>query len=177
MKKRKMLRTGKKFFRKRRIHFFCKSRVRANAVDAGFTFVETLAVLAVTAVLASQVTVASHALMQRSRVAGTRTQIESFRVALQSYYVDCGSFPTEEQGLQALWKKPSLEPVPENWDGPYTDKAVPKDPWGMAYRYVVSGSPALPPGTPDGLPFVIYSLGADKKEGGNGHDKDIISWE
>ena len=146
-------------------------------LNAGFTFVETLAVLAVTAVLASQVTVAAHAMLQRSRVAGTQTQIESFRLALQSYYVDCGSFPTEEQGLQALWKKPSIEPVPENWDGPYTDKAVPKDPWGMEYHYAVSGSPAMPPETPEGIPFVIYSLGADKKEGGSGHDKDILTWQ
>lgn len=153
------------------------SERQVAGISAGFTFVETLAVLAVTAVLASQVSVAAHAMLQRSRVAGTRMQIESFRVALQSYYVDCGSFPTEEQGLSALWKKPSVPPVPEDWNGPYTDKAVPKDPWGMDYCYAVSGSPSMPPESPDGLPFVIYSLGADKKNGGTGNDKDIVSWQ
>jgi general secretion pathway protein G len=152
-------------------------KVAGDSVSAGFTFVETLAVLAVTAVLAGQVTVAAHAMLQRSRSAGARTQIESLRVALQSYYVDCGSFPTEEQGLSALWEKPVAEPVPENWNGPYTDKAVPKDPWGVAYRYAVAGGSGMPSGTPEGLPFVIYSLGADRKEGGSGHDRDIISWQ
>lgn len=152
-------------------------KLSAADVAAGFTFVETLAVLAVTAVLAGQVSVAAHAMLQRSRVAGTRTQIEGLRAALQSYYVDCGSFPTEEQGLQALWKKPTAFPVPEDWKGPYIDKALPKDAWGEEYRYALSGSPAMPPDSPEGLPFVIYSLGADRKEGGSGNDKDILSWQ
>lgn len=160
-----------------RVHVVRGKAVAADSVCAGFTFIETLAVLAVTAVLAGQVSVAAHAMLQRSRSAGARTQIESLRIALQSYYVDCGSFPTDEQGLSALWEKPVAEPVPENWNGPYTDRAVPKDPWGAAYRYAVAGSPGMPPGTPEGLPFVIYSLGADRKEGGSGHDRDIISWQ
>ena len=80
-------------------------------IDAGFTFVETLAVLAVTAILASQAGVAAHALMHRARVAGAKTQIEQFKIALQSYYVDCGRFPTDEQGLAALWQKPVLVSV------------------------------------------------------------------
>ncbi|MBQ6780220.1 MAG: type II secretion system major pseudopilin GspG [Treponema sp.] len=150
---------------------------KVSGIDAGFTFVETLAVLAVTAVLAGQAAVAANALLQRARIAGTKTQIESLKIALHSYYIDCGSFPTEEQGLSALWQKPQVSPVPENWNGPYTDKLIPKDPWGNEYQYAVSGSPNMPPEMPDGLPFVIFSYGADKKEGGDGKGKDIISWQ
>lgn len=146
-------------------------------IDAGFTFVETLAVLAVTAILASQAGVAAHALMHRARVAGAKTQIEQFKIALQSYYVDCGRFPTDEQGLAALWQKPVLVPVPDAWNGPYTDRAIPSDPWGTAYQYATAGSATLPAETPDGLPFAIVSYGADCAAGGEGHGKDIISWE
>ena len=148
-----------------------------RSLSAGFTFIETLAVLAVTAILASQAGVAASALMQRARIAGAKTQMEQFKIALQSYYVDCGSFPTDEQGLSALWQKPVLVPVPEQWNGPYTDRAIPLDPWGTAYRYCAKGSAALPAGTPDGLPFAIISYGADRAAGGEGNAKDIISWE
>ena len=152
-------------------------RKNIKGIDAGFTFVETLAVLAVTAVLASQAAVAANALLQRARVSGTKTQIESLKIALHSYYIDCGAFPTEEQGLSALWQKPQTAPVPEQWNGPYTDKQIPKDPWGNEYQYAVSGSPRMPPEIPDGLPFAIFSYGADKKEGGDGTGKDIVSWQ
>ena len=69
-------------------------------LGAGFSFVETLAVLAVSAILASQVGAAAFKMVQRARVANARTQIESFKAALQLYYIDCGSFPTGSRGLR-----------------------------------------------------------------------------
>ncbi len=148
--------------------------------NAGFTFVETLAVLVVMALLASQVGVATNSLIQRAKVSSARNQIEMFKVALQSYYIDCGRFPTGEQGLLALWEKPSLYPLPESWKGPYIEKKIPSDPWGNPYSYFSAEGVALTlSGTsaPEGLPYAIVSYGADGLFGGEGKGEDIVSWE
>ena len=144
--------------------------------DAGFSFVETLAVLAVTALLASQAGAAAFNMVQKARVSAARTQIESFKAAIQSYYIDCGAFPTGEQGLSALWEKPEMYPVPEGWNGPYVERRIPLDPWGNAYVYRRAGE-VMPDGAPDGVPFVVLSLGADGELGGEKNALDIVSWE
>lgn len=144
--------------------------------DSGFTFAETLAVLAVTAILSSQIGLGAHRMIEKARVAAAKTEIEQLKLSLQSYYADCGSFPTEEQGLMALWEEPLLYPLPENWSGPYTDKKIVSDPWGSQFLYLIRGS-ASSSNLPEGLPFGIVCLGADRTEGGEGCDKDIFSWE
>lgn len=144
--------------------------------DAGFTFIETLAVLAVTAILTSQIGIAAHKMIQKARVASAKAQIEQIKLSLENYFADCGRFPTEEQGLMALWEEPELFPLAENWNGPYTDKKISADPWGSEYVYLLKGS-ADSEKLPKGLPFGIISLGADRAEGGNGNDRDILSWE
>jgi general secretion pathway protein G len=73
-----------------------------------------------------------------------------------------------EQGLAALWEKPTLEPVSSGWNGPYLYKNIPKDPWGSMYEYVAPG--------PNNLPYGIRSYGADGREGGENNDADIYSW-
>ena len=78
-------------------------------------------------------------------------------------------YPTREQGLDALWEKPILEPVPTGWEGPYVTKKIINDPWGHPYELTVPG--------PNGLPFGLRSLGADGKVGGEGNNKDLMSWE
>ena len=107
--------------------------------------------------------------VDRARQVTARSQIESFSLALQAYAIDCKQYPAQEQGLQALWEKPVLEPVPASWSGPYMEKKIPNDPWGRPYEYTVPG--------PGGLPFGLRSLGADGKEGGEGNDKDVASWQ
>ncbi len=144
--------------------------------DAGFTFVETLAVLAVTAILSSQIGIGANKMIQKARVSSAKNQIEQLKLSLQSYYADCGAFPTEEQGLMALWEEPVLYPLAENWSGPYTDKKITADPWGTPFVYMLKGS-ARASELPKGLPFGIVSLGSDRAEGGDGNDKDILSWE
>jgi len=153
-----------------------KTRKDINKVNAGFSFVETLAVLAVTAIFAAQVGAAAFKLVDKSRVTATRTQIENLKVALQTYYIDCGSFPSTEQGLNALWQKPEFYPIPENWNGPYIDKKIEKDSWGNPFIYKKNGD-AFPSGAPENAPFVIMSLGANGEYGGEKNDVDIVSWE
>lgn len=137
--------------------------------DDGFTFVETIAVLAIMLILAAGVGLAADRYIQKARVVAARSQIEVFRLALQAYYVDCGMYPSGEQGLEALWKKPEFFPVPQNWDGPYVDREIQKDPWGNDYVYTRLLSV--------GVPYGITSYGSDGCEGGEGDEADIVSWK
>lgn len=143
----------------------------------GFTFIETIVVLAIIAILAAGTTVSAEKLLSRARRVAAANQISQYCAGLQSYFLDCGRFPTAEQGLQALWNKPTLFPVPENWNGPYIDKEPSKDPWGSDYRYYTAGSAFMPREVPEGLPFVLLSLGADGEEGGEGEKEDVVSWK
>jgi type II secretion system protein G len=57
--------------------------------------------------------------------------------ALKRYKLDNQNYPSAEQGLEALVRKPTAGPIPPNWK-PYLDK-LPADPWGRPYQYVNPG--------------------------------------
>lgn len=137
--------------------------------EDGWSFMETLIVIAIILILTTTVGFMAVKSLEKSRVAAARTQIESFATAIEAYYIDCGNFPTAEQGLSALRKKPETEPSSDNWGGPYLYKDIPNDPWGNEYEYT---SPA-----PDGSPYGIRSFGADGIEGGEDKNADIKSWK
>jgi general secretion pathway protein G len=137
--------------------------------DRGFTFIETIVTISIILILSAAVGFSAVKYIDRARVAACRNQIETFRLSLQSYYLDCGAYPSEAQGLAALWEKPLIAPVPSQWSGPYMDRRIPPDPWGNAYRYKNPGD--------NNLPFTISSYGADGKEGGENENADILSWE
>lgn len=137
--------------------------------DGGWTFMETLIVLAVILILTATTGFVAVGALEKARVAAAKTQMESLATALEAYYMDCGNYPTAEQGLSALRRKPETSPSSDNWGGPYLYKDAPRDPWGYDYEYTV---PA-----PDGSAYGIRSFGADGREGGEGKDADIKTWE
>ena len=137
--------------------------------EEGWTFMETLIVISIILILTTTVGFFAVNSLEKSRTAAARTQIESLATAIEAYYIDCGNYPTAEQGLAALRKKSETAPSSDNWGGPYLYKDTPKDPWGFDYEYM---TPA-----PDGSPYGIRSFGADGAEGGEGKDADIKSWE
>ncbi|WP_366775377.1 type II secretion system major pseudopilin GspG [uncultured Treponema sp.] len=137
--------------------------------EDGWTFMETLIVIAIILVLSATAGFAAINSLEKSRIAAAKTQIESLATALEAYYIDCGNYPAAEQGLAALRKKPETSPSSDSWGGPYLYKDAPKDPWGYEYEYTC---PA-----PDGSPYGIRSFGADGMEGGEGKNADIKSWE
>ena len=143
----------------------------------GFTYVETIAVIAIGAVLTAGSVLSATKVISSARKTAAKTQIEQFSTALQTYFIDCGRFPTTEQGLRALWEKPVLYPVPQNWNGPYLDREPGNDPWGTDFKYLSSESSIMPSEVPENLPFVLISYGADGKEGGEGDACDIYSWK
>ena len=155
-----------------------------NKQAEGFTYVETVAVIAIGAVLTAGSLFSASKIISAARKTAAKTQIEQYGCALQTYFLDCGRFPTTEQGLSALWEKPVLYPVPENWDGPYLDREPGHDPWGTDYKYFSAESSIMPSEVPANLPYVLISYGPDGKEGGRtggsfreGESDDICSWK
>lgn len=136
----------------------------------GFTLIELLVVILVIGLLASIVGPRILGRVSEAKSATARTQIELLGTALDSYQLDNGAYPTTEQGLAALQEKPTREPIPPNWRGPYLRKAIPADPWGRPYNYAS-------PGEHNPTGYDLWTFGRDGQPGGEGDDADITSWK
>lgn len=134
-------------------------------LSKGFTLTELLIVLVILGLLAALVGPVLYQRINPAKQSVARAQIENFMSALDSYFLDVGSFPTSQQSLAALRIRP--EGVAK-WNGPYLKKEVPTDPWGNPFVY-------RSPGRNGG--YEIVALGADGKEGGENDNADINSWE
>lgn len=133
--------------------------------NAGFTLLEMLVVLVIIGLIASLVGPRLFSRVDSSKVQVAETQARMLRGAVETYRLEVGRLPTVDEGLQALVKAPADGPAKSRWHGPYLDEGVPLDPWGNAYQYSIPGR--------DGMPFALYSLGADGKPGGEGNDADV----
>lgn len=130
-----------------------KSSLRS---PVGFTLVEVLIVLAILGAIAALVLPRVTGGLDKSKVKEAKVQIGQIAQALSMYYTDCGSYPSSLEGLVKATDSC------KNWGPePYMKKS-PVDPWGTPFVYSL-----------DGGNFNIKSLGKDKKEGGDGFDKDI----
>ena len=133
----------------------------ARRAGLGFTLIEILVVIAIIAILAGLV---GPAVMDRLGGAKSKTagvQIADLDKSLELFKLDVGRYPTTEEGLEALVKKPGSA---NGWTGPYLKGGVPTDPWGHPYRYANPG----PNGGID-----ILSRGADGAPGGEGENADV----
>jgi general secretion pathway protein G len=92
--------------------------------------------------------------------------ISTLKTALFTYQLQCGILPTTEQGLKALWSKPTIDPVPPRWHAMFSEEQG-TDPWGHPYQYVNPGKH-----NPDS--FDIFSMGED---GLANTDDDIGNWK
>lgn len=135
--------------------------------QAGFTLIEILIVVIIVGLLAGLVGPELFGRLGKAKSTTAKAQIEQLAAALDSYRLDMGRYPSTGEGLIVLIEEPQEESP--DWSGPYLSKAkIPKDPWGEPYRYRCPGEHG---------DYDIFSLGADKQEGGDGENADVVSWE
>ena len=139
---------------------------RKNQKRKAFTLIELLVVIIIIAMLAGFV---APKLMQRVGKAKkdlARPKMAIIESALERFGLDCGQYPDDSDGLNALLVAPAgLE---EKWTGPYLKPSQLLDPWDNPYIYVAEGQ--INPGSYD-----LISLGADGTEGGEGDAEDIFN--
>lgn len=132
----------------------------------GFTLIELLVVLVILGLLSGLVGPRVMKHFGESKVKTAKLQVEELAAALDMYKLDTDTYPTSNQGLQALVEEPTNA---VGWNGPYLRKNfVPQDPWKRDYQYQYPGEHGE---------FDIFSYGADNTQGGEKDNRDIVSWE
>jgi general secretion pathway protein G len=135
-----------------------------NVQRKGFTFLEIMFVVVIIGILVSIVGPKLTGRSKKARVMATRATIKSLETALQTFEMNVGTFPTTEQGLEALIKCPSDVPE-EDWDSSYL-RIVPKDTFGQEFIYKCPGE--------NNEDYDLYSKGPDRSED---TEDDIVNWQ
>lgn len=144
-----------------------RKRLRAgDPLRAGFSLIEMLVVLVIIGLIMSLVGPRVLNYLSDARVKAARLQIESLGNSLDLFYVDAHRYPTTQEGLAALVKRPAGI---EFWNGPYLKgNSVPNDPWGHQYVYRSPGAHGA---------YDLMSYGSDGREGGEGSAADVTNWQ
>jgi len=105
------------------------------------------------------------------RVGGAKQAVAKQKIAVLEnkvveFQTDCGRFPSEQEGLQALLRPPS--DVAAKWKGPYVKEKDILDPWELEFVYRYPGQ--------RNTDFDLFTFGADKQEGGEEENADIGNW-
>jgi general secretion pathway protein G len=127
----------------------------------GFTLMELLVVVAILGILATLVTVNVVGYLSRAKVEEAKSQLVQLAQGVQTFRIDHGRYPTNEEGLQVLARPTKLHP-----DGILSP--IPQDPWGRDYGYVCPGRSRS---------FEIFTLGADGVAGGDGEEMDLYHYQ
>ena len=133
----------------------------------GFTLIEVMVVVVILGILAAFIVPRIIGRPDEAKVAKVKSDVRALQTALDLYRLDNGVYPTTEQGLKALVKLPTTEPIPTGWrTGGYIQK-LNNDPWGRPYLYLNPG---------EHLEIDIFSYGAAGKPGGEGINAEIGNW-
>ena len=128
----------------------------------GFTLLELLVVLAIISLLAAFVGPRVFKYLSGAKSDAARIQMRNIEAGLDLYRLEVGRYPGN---LADLVRRPSGA---DRWTGPYLKKVEGiVDPWGQQYGYRFPGEHGE---------YDLFSLGADKVEGGDGEDRDVKNW-
>ena len=131
----------------------------------GFTLVELLVVLVILGLISAAVASQVMPLLGQAERDAAKIAIDKLSGTLDLYRLQVGSYPSEDDGLNALMEQPANA---ERWAGPYLKQADQLlDPWKRPYQYRYPGEHGE---------FDIFSFGADGQIGGDGDNEDITSW-
>ena len=131
--------------------------------NSGFTLLEMVIVLGIIAMILGGAIFAMRNIGDSAKLTQADNDFKTLQSALAMYKLNAGTFPTTQQGIKALFEKPTTQPAPRRW-ARVIDK-VPLDPWGNEYLYRF-------PGKKDASDFEIVSKGKDGQEG---TDDDLSS--
>jgi general secretion pathway protein G len=137
--------------------------MRQNNKRKAFTLIELLLVLVILAALAAVVVPKFTKRSEQAKETAARADISSIELALDTFEIDTGRYPSNNEGLKALLEEPSNA---RGWKGPYLKRGMPRDPWGSEYLY-------KQPGQYNKYGYDLWSSGAD---GQAGNDDDVINW-
>lgn len=134
----------------------------------GFTLLEIMVVVVIIGILAALIAPNVIGNVGKAQIERVKADVKSLGTTLEMYNLDNFTFPSTEQGLAALVSKPGGQPEAPNWrSGGYLSGGLPKDPWGTPYQYLQPGQHGT---------FDVYSLGADRRAGGEGENADLGNW-
>lgn len=135
-------------------------------VQKGFSLIEIMVVVVILGILASVVVPKIISRPDQARVVKAKQDVLAVQSALDLYKLDNNSYPTTDQGLNALVVKPEISPLPADWKQ-YL-KSLPKDPWGREYLY-------LNPGEHNDVD--VFTYGPKGESGGVENDAIIGNWD
>ena len=125
--------------------------------NAGFALMEIMLVVMIISLLAGLAIYRLGPAFDVAAITTARTDLQTFRTSLVAYRSIAGSYPSTEQGLQALVKRPEGEPQPLIWHKAF-EGDIKQDPWKRNFVYKCPGDR-----NPDS--YDLFSLGKDGKVG------------
>ena len=140
----------------------------SRTAQKGFTLIELMVVIVIIGLLSTFVILNVLPSQDKAMVEKVRADVALIEQAVEMYRLDNLVYPTTDQGLEALTKKPDGLARPERYRPDGYVKRLPDDPWGKAYQYLQPGEHG---------PFDVYSMGANGQVGGEGLDADIGNWK
>jgi general secretion pathway protein G len=143
------------------------SRNFRTAGMKGFTLIEIIIVITIIGLVVAWAGNRIFGQGDKAKSGLAKARISEISAQLDMYKLDTGRYPNTAEGLRALLVNPGSA---TNWNGPYVKNADSiKDPWSNDMIYKSPGDA--------NRPFELTSLGADGKEGGEGADRDVHSWD
>lgn len=137
--------------------------------ERGFSLIEMMIVIALIGFIGTIVLRSVSGKFSQAKVDGAKIKIRQLGTILDDYKRVCSMYPTTDQGLKALYEKPTGGKECRNYpiEGFIAKKDINntlKDPWDQEFDY-----------KSDGMKYEVISFGEGNQPGGDGYAKDISS--